>query len=441
MEKTVFNLFKFSELYLVGGTVRDRLLGLKTNDLDFATNLLPDEVEKVLQKAGYKTHDIGKAFGTISFMVGGNKIEITTYRKNEKYQRDNRRPVIEWGKTIHDDLIRRDFTINAMAIDRDGRVVDLFKGQEHLNKGVLETPMDAEEIFSDDPLRILRAVRFRSKFGFKYSESVKEALKSQASKLLYLPRERVLDEFNTILLGGHVGKALADMYAYKLLNYVVPELIILANVDQNSQFHSKNVWLHTIGVVENAPADLALRWAALLHDLGKPFTKTFDTQVHFYNHEEVSAIMSESILHRLGLPRKLSEEIVYLVRNHMRANLYDRKWTDSAVRRFVLDAGEHLDKLLLLSRSDITSHNPSKVQLHLDNLEDLSRRIEELKNYKELKCPLGGKSIMEHFNLSTGKIVGRLKKDIMEALVNGELTLGESEEVYLNFLAGKIHRE
>jgi len=125
----------------------------------------------------------------------------------------------------------------------------------------------------------------------------------------------------------------------------------------------------------------------------------------------------------------------------MRANLYDRKWTDSAVRRFVLDTGEHLDKLLLLSRSDITSHNPSKVQLHLDDLEDLTRRVEELKNYKELKCPIGGKSIMDHFNLSTGEIVGRLKNDIMEALANGELTLGESEEVYLNFLAGKIYRE
>ena len=440
MEKKVFSLFEWNELYLVGGVVRDRLLGKETNDLDFATNLLPEETEKLLQKAGYKTHDIGKAFGTISFMLEDQKVEITTFRKNEKYTRSNRRPVVEWGKDIKDDLVRRDFTINAMAIDREGKVVDLFDGQYHLKVGLIETPMDAEEIFSDDPLRILRAVRFKSRFGFKYSDGVKKALASQAHKLLYLPKERILDEFNKILLGEHVEEALNTMLEYKLLNYILPELTVMASTDQNSPYHTKNVWLHTLGVVGNAPPDLALKYAALFHDIGKSYTKTAtDGHVHFYHHEEVSAFMAESILARLGLPKKLQEEIVYLVHNHMRANLYEPKWSDSAVRRFVVDVGANLDKLLVLSKSDITSHNPTKVALHLEDLDHFKGRIEEQKNYKELKCPIDGKTLMEYFNIKPGKEVGRLKDLIMEALASGELSLMEDNRAYLTYLEGKIN--
>jgi len=439
MERTVFDLFEWHELYLVGGMVRDRLLGKETNDLDFATNLLPEETEKLLQKAGYKTHDIGKAFGTISFMLEDQKVEITTFRKNEKYTRDNRRPVVEWGKDIKDDLIRRDFTINAMAIDREGKVVDLFDGQYHLKAGLIETPMDAEEIFSDDPLRILRAVRFRSRFGFTYSAGVKKALASQAYRLLFLPKERILDELNKILLGDYVEEALQDMLEYKILNYIIPELTVMSTTDQLSKYHTKNVWVHTLGVVANAPKDLALKYAALFHDIGKSYTKTVDDGVHFYHHELVSTLMVNSILFRLGLPRKLAEEVTYLVQNHMRPNLYEPNWSDSAVRRFLLDSGDHLDKLLKLSRADITSHNPAKVALHLADLEDLIKRIEEQKNYKvSPKCPLDGKTIMDHFKLSQGKEVGRLKEILMEALVAGEFGYDLDKEFYLRFLEGKI---
>jgi poly(A) polymerase len=301
--------------------------------------------------------------------------------------------------------------------------------------------MDAEEIFSDDPLRILRAVRFRSRFGFKYSDRVKKALASQAHKLLWLPKERVLDEFNKILLGEYAGKALQDMLDYKLLNYIVPELTVLAATSQESPYHSKDVWLHTVGVVENAPADLALKYAALFHDIGKPYTKTSDGKsVHFYNHEDVSALMTEAILGRMGLPRRLTEEVVYLVTNHMRANMYEPKWSDSAVKRFIVDTGENLDKLMVLSRADITSHNPVKVSLHLGDLEDFTRRIEELKNYKELKCPLDGKTIMEYFSLAPGPKVGEYKDAIMEALASGELLLGVDKKVMLHFLEGKFNR-
>jgi poly(A) polymerase len=426
------------ELYLVGGSVRDLLLHIEPKDLDFATPLLPDEIESALQKAGCKTYDIGKAFGTVRCDIDGMIVEITTYRKNENYQRNNRRPVVEWGKTIQDDLARRDFTFNALAMDSNGKIVDLFCGQEHLHNGVIDTPLDPEVTFDDDPLRILRAIRFRSRFGFEYSNRVKEALASKAYRLLFLPKERVVEELNKILLGDFVKDALYDLVVYKIINYIIPEIVVLKNFKQESIYHHKDVFGHTVDVVANTPKDLVLRWSGLLHDIGKPYTFSDDEgAVHFYRHEEVSCLMAESILKRLGMSNKMTEDICFLVKNHMKANLYDHFWSSSAVRRFVVDSGEHVDNLLLLSKADITSHKPEKVQEHLNDLEDLKKRIEEVRNYVELKCPVSGFEIMSRFNLSQGPEVGRLIDLLMEAIKNGELNLGEDKEVYLKFLEGK----
>lgn len=429
------------ESYLVGGSVRDIILGNEPKDYDFCTPLFPGQVEKILQSAGYKTYDIGKAFGTIQFDLDGQKIEITTYRKNESYQRDNRRPVVEWGSCIEEDLIRRDFTFNAIAftIEKYGTIfIDPFQGKKHLKEGIIETPLDPEITFDDDPLRILRAVRFRSKFGFQYSDRVKKALASKAYRLLFLPKERVLDELNKILLSEHVKEALKDLIDYKLINYIIPELVVLKNFKQESIYHHKDVFGHTVDVVANTPSELVLRWAGLLHDIGKPYVFSDDGgAVHFYRHEELSALMSESILGRLRLPNKVINDVVYLVKNHMKANLYETSWSASAVRRFVVDTGEHLDKLLILSAADITSHNPNRIQKHLDDLDDLKKRIEKVKNYKELKCPISGLDIMDRFGLTQGREVGKMKDLIMEALKNGYLNLGEDKEVYLEFLKEK----
>ena len=439
MERKVFDIFKNADIYLVGGIVRDRLLGRESNDYDFAINLEPEVVEQVLNNTNYKTYDIGKAFGTISFMLDGNKVEITTFRKNEKYQRDNRRPVVEWGKSINDDLIRRDFTFNAMALDRDGKVIDLFNGAEHLKNGIIDTPMDPQETFNDDPLRMLRAVRFRSRFGFKYSDRVREALKSQAYRLLWLPHERILDELNKILLGEYVKEALEDLMDYKLFNYIIPELTVLKDFKQESEYHHKDVWAHTLGVASNTPADLTLRWVGLLHDIGKPYVYSCnDGKTHFYHHEDVSALLARSITERMGLPRKVIEDIVHLVKEHMRTNLYNSTWSDSAVRRFMKETQGYTEQLLSISRADITSHRPQKVQFHLDLLNDLRRRMDEMANFKELKCPLKGDVIMKYFNLTTGPRVGELKDLIMEALTNGDLNLGENDEVYLKYLETKV---
>lgn len=441
MEKRVFDLFEGKgECYLVGGCVRDKLLNRPTNDLDFATNLLPDDTEKLLREAGFHTYDVGKAFGTISFLLDNVKIEITTYRKNEKYVRDNRRPVVEFGQTINDDLIRRDFTFNALAMDKSGNIVDLFYGQKHLEAGVIDTPLDPEETFNDDPLRILRAVRFRARFGFQYSEEVKKALVSQAYRLLYLPKERIVEELNKILLGPFVKDVLNDLMNYKILNYVIPELAALKNLKQESKFHHKDVWTHTVDVVAGTPNDLTLRWAGLLHDIGKPCTFSNDSNgsVHFYRHEDVGHLLAKSVLSRLGLPADRSRDVAYLVREHMKANLYDSSWSDTAVRRFIRETEGYTDQLLALSEADITSHNPITVARHLEELNELKQRIETLKSFKKLECPVKGNLIMERFGLVQGPKVGQAKELIMNALVSGELKLGESDEVYLKFLEGKV---
>jgi len=441
MEKKLFDLFDGKgELLLVGGCVRDRLLGRVTNDLDFATNLTPDETEALLKSAGYRTHDIGKTYGTISVILeDGTKSEITTYRKDEHYARDNRRPLVTWGTKIEEDLIRRDFTFNSLAIGKSGEVINLFNGVEHLKLGIIATPLDAKETFSDDPLRILRAVRFRSRFGFTYSDNVKSALASQAYRILYLPRERILDELNKILLGDYVKEALEDLLDYKILNYVIPELTVLKNLNQESKFHHKDVWGHTVQVVANTPADLTLRWSAVLHDVAKPYVFSSDeNSIHFYRHEDLGSKIARGILERSGAPRKLIEDVTYLVREHMKANLYSEYWSDSAVRRFIRETGSYVDVLLKLSEADITSHNPTTVEKHLRSLEDLKRRIEELKNFKTLQCPISGDVIMKYFNLPTGPKVGAAKELIMNALTNGELTLELSNEEYLKYLEGKL---
>ncbi len=440
MRNKIFELFKEHDIYLVGGTVRDQLLGIETNDLDFAVSCKPEVIKDILEKAGYKTHVIGEAFGTISIIDNNQKIEITTFRKNESYTRNNRRPVVEWGKTIYEDLARRDFTINAIVINSKDEILDPFNGVFHIKQGVIDTPIDPIQSFNDDPLRLLRAIRFKSKLGFKYSERVAIAILKQSSRVLYLPKERVLEELNKILMTDNPADALNDMLNLHLLHYIIPELTMLDKVDQTSPYHSKNVWEHTLGVLRNSPKDLVLRYAALFHDIGKISTYSIeDGTVHFFHHEEVSALMTEPILSRLGLPNKMIKDITYLVGNHMRANLYDKTWSDASVRRFIRDTGEYCDKLLALSRADITSHKQEKVSTHIANLEDLERRIVEQREFKESpKCPISGVAIMAYFNLPQCKKVGEIKDFILEAIVSGELKIGDDEDTMLRYANKKM---
>ncbi len=338
-ENLVFNLFKDYEIFLVGGSVRDRLLGFDSHDLDFATNARPEVIKEILENANLHPHTVGWAYGTVGFFHEGYEFHITTYRKDEEYQRDNRHPTVKWGDTLEEDLSRRDFTINALAQDKNGKIVDLFHGQEHLRDKIIETPIDAGKAFNEDPLRILRSIRFSAKLGFDYSSGVRIALHKFSYKVMTLSKERILEETTKILLTNLVDNALEDMCRFRIMHYIIPELTVLSSIEQDSEFHHKNVWQHTIRVVSEIEKSPICKWAALFHDIGKPYTfSTENGKVHFHKHEEISARMTESILKRLGVPNKWIKAIVFMVRNHMRPNLYERNWSDSAIRRFVKDS-------------------------------------------------------------------------------------------------------
>lgn len=437
MKNKIFELFKKNnkELFLVGGCVRDQILNIETNDYDFATNATPQEIIAILKEANYKPYTIGVAFGTISIIDNGQKAEITTYRRNESYTKNNRHPRVEFGKSIEEDLARRDFTCNALALSDKNEIVDPYNGVLHISQKLLETPIEAEKSFSDDPLRLLRAVRFKNKFNFQYSEQVKQSLYKQAHKILVLSKERIVDEMNKILMLDNVDIALNDLFEYRLINYFIPELVALKNIEQNKEYHSKDALNHTINVVKNTPKDLVLRYSALFHDLGKMATfSVVNNKIHFYNHEEISNLMTQSILYRLKFSNKMIEDITYLVGNHMRCNLYSPDWSDSAIRRFINDTGDYCDKLITISEADITSHNPITVQKHLDDLNDLKRRIEEFKNFKEIKSPLNGKIIMQEFNLEPCRKIKEIKELLINALIEGKIKENESQEFYITYI-------
>lgn len=423
IEKKVFGIFKDYDIYLVGGSVRDKLLKLEVHDYDFAINIPPLKTKEILNNLGYKTYEIGIAFGTIEFHLDNDIIQITTFRKNEKYERDNRNPVVEWGETIHEDLARRDFTINALALNKHGKLIDNFLSLKHLEYQILDTPLSSDISFNDDPLRMLRAIRFKNKYNLEYAEQVKKSLEKSSYRLLILPVERIREEFIKILIGTNVEIALTELLNFKLLNYFLPELTVLKNIDQTSIYHSKDVWEHTINVVKNIQyPDYILKIAALFHDIGKPYVKLIvDNNVHFYRHENVSAMITRSLLLRLKFSTNDIEKIEFLVLNHMKPNLYDSLWSDSAIRRFVADVGNNLDYLLELSRADITSHNSEIIKNKLKLLEEFKTRISKCSNCTEIKSPLSGTTIMSLFNLPQGKEVGEIKQILIDGIIKGEV--------------------
>lgn len=469
LQTKIFQLFSPHKIFLVGGTVREMLLSgdrlplsvedrrsselpdgqnsvktaISANDLDFAVSCEPSETKRILEEAGYKTHDVGKAYGTISIIENGQKIEITTFRRDVSYARDNRHPVVEWGKTIEEDLARRDFRINCIALDSNNNLIDPFNGVSDLKNKIINTPIEPEKSFSDDPLRLIRCVRFKTKLGFQYSERVKTALKSQAHRLLILPKERVLDELNKIIMTNDPAGAFNDLFEFHILHYIIPELALLSKIEQTSIYHSKNVWLHTVEALRNSPKDLVLRWSIIFHDLGKMSTMSVeDGCIHFYHHEQCSFLMAQSIMHRLGFPKQMAKDICYLVGSHMRVNTYSKEWSDASIRRFIRDTGEYCNLLLELSRCDITSHRAERIQMHLDDLDDLCKRIEEQRNFKESpKCPISGLDIMSYFDLPPCKKVGEIKDLILNAIINGDLKQDDSEEEMLGYAKRKNRDE
>jgi poly(A) polymerase len=425
-------------LHLVGGSVRDALLGRLGDDLDFTTDAHPEQVLALISGWAEATWSAGIAFGTVGVQRAGFRIEITTYRA-EAYDRSSRNPTVTYGRTIAEDLVRRDFTVNAMAVALpDWRAadafVDLHGGLDDLAAGVLRTPGTPEESFGDDPLRMLRAARFAAQLGFRVAPEVVAAMRDMAGRLEIISVERINDELSKLLCSAHPRAGLELLVATGLADQVLPELPALRlEIDEHHQH--KDVYEHTLQVLERAIAleqdgpDLVLRLAALLHDIGKPRTRRKEAGggVSFHHHEVVGASMAKKRLTALRYPKDVVAAVVLLTELHLRFHGYrlgggpghgqGSAWTDSAVRRYVTDAGPELERLHKLVRSDCTTRNRRRAAALAAAYDDLEARIAALAEQEELKQirpDLDGTAIMELLSLAPGPLVGQAYRHLLE---------------------------
>ncbi len=421
------------ETYVVGGYVRDRLLGLDVTDMDIV--VVGDGVEfarKVGSRLGIETLVVHERFGTAMLPTRAGKIEFVAAR-TERYDRESRHPSVEQAG-LHDDLLRRDFTVNAMAVclnrDRRGELHDPLNGRADLSGRVLRTPLAPGKTFDDDPLRMLRAVRFASQLQFRIDDEAFNSIVAMKERLSIVSQERITEEFLKIMRSPRPSIGLRLMYDSGLMTLVFPEVAQMAGVDQRKDHHHKDVFLHTCIVVDNiaeTTTDVWLRFAALVHDIAKPRTKAFKEDVGwtFHGHEEMGARMLKSIFRRMKLPMDPLPYVEKLVRLHLRPMaLVDDIVTDSAVRRLVFDAGNDIDDLMKLCRADITSKNPRLVQKYLKNYDLVMVKIVEVEEKDRLRNwqpPLKGDEIMEICGIPPGKKVGIIKKAIEEAILDGRI--------------------
>ena len=437
------------KLALVGGPVRDAILGRLGNDLDFTTNAHPKDSEKILKKWADAVWDIGAAFGTVAGKKGEITFEITTYR-SENYQKDSRKPSVEFGENIEGDLSRRDFTINAMALELttdEPTFIDLFYGVDDLQNRVIKTPSKPEDSFTDDPLRMMRAARFVSQLNFSIDESVLVAIKETAHRLSIISSERVRDEFVKIIMSDHPRLGISLLVECGLADIFLPEVPKL-KLEIDEHHHHKDVYEHSLTVLEQAialetrlgGANLTLRLAALLHDIGKPKTKALipGGGVSFHHHEVVGAKMTKERLRILRFDNNIIKDVGRLVFLHLRFHGYGSgEWTDSAVRRYVRDAGELLDHLHLLTRADCTTRNQKKAQLLATTYDQLEQRINELMQQEELnkiRPDLTGEQIMQILNVKPSPIVGKAYDFLLELrLENGPIGEEKAREALLTW--------
>jgi poly(A) polymerase len=417
------------KLALVGGPVRDAILGRLGNDLDFTTNAHPKESEKILNKWADSVWDIGAAFGTVAGKKDEITVEITTYR-SENYQKDSRKPAVEFGENIEGDLSRRDFTINAMALELttdEPTFIDLFNGVEDLQNKVIKTPGKPEDSFTDDPLRMMRAARFMSQLNFTIDQSVITAIKEMAHRLSIISSERIRDEFIKIIMSDNPRLGITLLVECGLADIFLPEIPKL-KLEIDEHHHHKDVYEHSLTVLEQAialesrlgAANLTLRLAALLHDIGKPKTKALipGGGVSFHHHEVVGAKMAKERLRTLRFDNHIVKDVGQLVFLHLRFHGYGSgEWTDSAVRRYVRDADELLDHLHLLTRADCTTRNQKKAQMLADTYDQLEQRIKELMQQEELnkiRPDLTGEQIMQILSIKPSPMVGKAYDFLLE---------------------------
>ena len=410
------------ELHLVGGPVRDALMGRASDDLDFATDARPEAVLEITGPLAAATWTTGIEFGTVGAQLDGLRCEITTYRA-DRYDRASRNPEVAYGDSLTDDLLRRDFTMNAMAVSVTGdrTFTDPYGGLADLARGVLRTPGAPEDSFADDPLRMLRAARFVATLGVSLAHEVEAAMRDMAAELGRITAERVQVELSKLLLGDAPRRGLEVLVDTGLADVVLPELPGLRMAGDEHGQH-KDVYAHTLQVLDQAidleddGPDLTLRWAAVLHDVGKPATRAFGPggRVSFHHHEVVGARMTKARMKAMKYPKDVTADVVELVALHLRFYGYGRgEWRDSAVRRYVTDAGDLLPRLHKLTRSDCTTRNKRKaaaLSADYDALEERIARLQAEEDLNRVRPDLDGNAIMELLDIPPGPIVGQAWK-------------------------------
>lgn len=440
------------EAYVVGGWVRDLIMNRPCKDIDFVCVGSGIELAKSVAKAlGPDVHvTVFKNFGTAHITWQDYQFEFVGARK-ESYRSDSRKPIVENG-TLEDDQWRRDFTINAMAIRINekgfGELVDHFKGLEDIKKKIIRTPADPKVTFSDDPLRMMRAVRFASQLSFDIDADTFAAITEMAERLKIVSQERITDELNKIILSDVPSYGFKLLFHSGLLKQFFPEMVLLHGVEYVDGNAHKDNFFHTLQVLDNVARmsdNLWLRWAAILHDIAKPQTKRYDKKQGwtFHGHEEKGARMVPGIFRRLKLP--MGEEMKFvqkLVRLHLRPIALVKEVTDSAIRRLLFEAGDDIDALMTLCRADITSKNKEKVTRFLRNFEAVERKmaeVEEKDRIRNFQPPVSGDEIIRMFNLKPGPVIGELKEQIKEAILEGRIRNDRNEA--LAFLKEKAREK
>lgn len=459
--KPLFDAFDDAdrELYLVGGAVRDWALGANMealDDFDFCTDARPETTLDILETNDFHTYELGGEFGTVGAVLFAPEdreddetypkdIQITTYRSDEYYRRGSRHPTVEFGDTIEEDLGRRDFSINSMALDADGQLIDPYDGHRDLEEGILRVIGDPVETLAEDPLRILRTGRFIARLAFEPHDDLLDACIRRADRLLEISRERWFQEMTKLLVADHPAQGIRFLVDVGALGIMLPEVVSLVDLHERGEpgerddLHHKDVFEHTLQVLQQAPPDEALRWAALLHDIGKPWTRRVhdDDSITFYRHEAHGAMLFDGIRRRFTFDNDTGAEVQFLINHHGRAPQYTDDWSDAAIRRFVRDMDPYVESILAFARADLTTSIDEKRRAAIANLDELEQRIDKLERRRDLRpdLPSGiGNDIMEAFDLEPSPMVGELKDFVEERIMDGELENHRDSRYYVNYL-------